>query len=425
MFTLSLEARNTGRAHPRWVRPSSVYLGLTQANPSRVAQVELPCLTWGFFRLQAFLKVVKRSLTLENMIVTGLLVGAIFGFILQRGRFCVTGAFRDVFVSKSTWWLGAFITAIAVQAVGIALLNSLGVIDLSAAVSPFAPFGTIVGGFIFGFGAVLAGGCATGTYYRAAEGLIGSWFALIFYALFASIFKFGPFAETTRFVRGWGITEHATINDSLGVSPWVLVTLLVAAVGVWAYKNLTKPKLPMAQLPPEKSGLAHLLFEKRWNPYFTAILIGLVAVLAFPLSWATGREGGLGITTPSAKLTTFLTTGDFTMIDWGVMLIVGIMAGSFIAAKGSGEFKLRVPDAKTIVRAIFGGMLMGWGAAWAGGCTIGNGLVETAMFSWQGWVSLIAMILGTGAAAKIFIMPRKKKTPVASTKNAPEPQLTH
>lgn len=349
------------------------------------------------------------------MIITGLLIGAIFGFILQRGRFCVTGAFRDVFVSKSTWWLGAFMLAITVQAIGIALLDSFNIINLSEAVSPFAPFATVTGGFIFGFGAVLAGGCATGTYYRAAEGLIGSWFALIFYALSSAIFKFGPLAEITRFFRSLGVTRDSTIGQTFGVSGWVLIIFLVLAVGAWAYKNLTKPKLPIAQLPAEKTGLAHLLFEKSWNPYFTAVLIGLVAIAAFPLSWATGRAGGLGITTPSAKLTTFLTTGDFALVDWGVMLIIGIMLGSYIAAKASNEFKLRVPNAKTIVRAIFGGLLMGWGASWAGGCTIGNGLVETAMFSWQGWVSLVAMILGTGAAAKIFIMPRAKKVSETNT----------
>ena len=43
--------------------------------------------------------------------------------------------------------------------------------------------GTIIGAFIFGIGIVLAGGCATGTWYRAGEGLIGSWVALVLYAV--------------------------------------------------------------------------------------------------------------------------------------------------------------------------------------------------------------------------------------------------
>ena len=74
---------------------------------------------------------------------------------------------------------------VAVQSVGVFALDAAGVIALSA--SPFPWLATVVGGFMFGFAIVLAGGCATGTYYRAGEGLVGSWLALIAYALFAAV----------------------------------------------------------------------------------------------------------------------------------------------------------------------------------------------------------------------------------------------
>ena len=51
----------------------------------------------------------------------------------------------------------------------------------------------------------------------------------------------------------------------------------------------------------------------------------------------------------------------------------------------------------------------------AGGCSIGNGLVETAFFSWQGWVSLPLMILGTWVAAYFTIIrPQRLKIIKAS-----------
>jgi len=46
---------------------------------------------------------------------------------------------------------------------------------------------------------------------------------------------------------------------------------------------------------------------------------------------------------------------------------------------------------------------MGVGAALAGGCTVGNGMVQTAQFSWQGWVALAFMLVGAGGAAKLTI----------------------
>ncbi|WP_025777047.1 YeeE/YedE family protein [Brevibacterium sp. VCM10] len=340
------------------------------------------------------------------MIITGLIVGLVLGFVLQRGRFCVTGAFRDLSLTGNTRWFSALIVLIAVHSIGLFLLNSFGVISLEAA--PFPWLASIVGGLIFGFSIVFAGGCATGTYYRAGEGLVGSWFALIFYALFSAVMKLGPLAGFTDGIRSITL-DNGTLQASTGLSPWVFVAV-ISAIAIWlAVHHNRKLKAPMATLPPRKTGLAHLLTEKRWNPFATAVVIGIIATIAWPLSAATGRNSGLGITTPSANLTGFLTTGDTQLIDWGVMLVIGILVGSFIAAKASGEFRVRVPDKGTIIKSIIGGIGMGVGAAIAGGCTVGNAMVSTAQFEYQGWVSMVFMIAGAGIAAKATIKPKQSQ----------------
>ena len=339
------------------------------------------------------------------MLISGLFVGLALGFVMQRGRFCVTGAFRDVWVTRNTRWLTAFLVVVAVQSVGVFALDAAGVITLSA--SPFPWLATVIGGFIFGFAIVLAGGCATGTYYRAGEGLVGSWLALIAYALFAAVMKTGPLMGFNTAMRSVTV-EQSNFYSVLGVSPWLFVALLVAGVGLAVRHHLNKPRIPLAALPAAKTGLAHLLFEKPWNAFATAVVIGLIAIAAWPLSWATGREDGLGITTPSSKLVGYLVTGDPELVDWGVFLVIGILLGSYIAAKGSGEFRVRMPDAATAVKSLGGGALMGIGAALAGGCTIGNAMVQTAQFSFQGWTALVFMVLGTGLAAKLTITNRRK-----------------
>lgn len=339
------------------------------------------------------------------MILTGLLLGAALGFVLQRGRFCVTGAFRDVFVSKNTRWLTAFLIVIAVQSVGIFALQAAGIIAPKTTDLPI--LAVVIGGFIFGFAIVMAGGCATGTYYRAGEGLVGSWLALITYAGFAAIMKTGvlkPFNDGVRDVT----VPVRSIHESLGISPWILVVVLAGVVGAAAWHHLSKPKRTLATLPPRRTGVSHLLLEKAWHPFATAIVIGLIAIAAWPLSTWAGRNGGLGITTPSSNLVNLLVTGDTTYLDWGLMLVVGILVGSYIAAKASGEFRVRVPSAQIATRSVIGGALMGIGAALAGGCTIGNAMVETAQFTYQGWLSFAFMLLGTGAGAKVFIIGHKR-----------------
>ena len=53
-------------------------------------------------------------------------------------------------------------------------------------------------------------------------------------------------------------------------------------------------------------------------------------------------------------------------------------------------------------------VLMGVGAAVARGCTIGNSLVQTALFSYQGWVAFLFTFLGVGVAARFFIQTHRR-----------------
>ena len=173
---------------------------------------------------------------------------------------------------------------------------------------------------------------------------------------------------------------------------------------------LERSRPAQIQLPAQRTGLAHLLLEKQWNPLATGFLVGVVAVIAWPTSWASGRQDGLGITTPSSNLVNLIVTGDVKRLDWGVLLVLGILLGSYLAAKASGEFRVRVPSAQVIQRSIAGGVLMGIGAVWAGGCSIGNALVQTSLLSWQGWIALVFQVLGVGVAAWfLLIRPRQRR----------------
>lgn len=342
-----------------------------------------------------------------QMIITGLLCGALLGFVMQRGRFCLTGGFRDMYIAKDNRMFYALLIAISIQSVGVYALIQTGIIQFNAGAFPWAA--TIIGSFIFGIGIILAGGCATGTWYRAGEGLIGSWIALFGYMAMAATMKTGALMPVNNGIKQAAAPVNS-IPETFGISVWPFIALLVIITIVLVVRTLRKPKVAIPSMKPKRTGLSHLLFEKRWHPFFTAILVGLIALLAWPLSEATGRMSGLGITTPSANILQYLVTGDDKQfINWGVFLVLGIFLGSFIAAKGSREFRFRAPDAKTAVSSFVGGLLMGFGASWAGGCSIGNGLVMTAMMTWQGWVSLVFMILGTWTAAYfVYVRPRAK-----------------
>ena len=122
------------------------------------------------------------------MIISGLIVGLLLGFVMQRTRFVLL-ADLEICMSKNNKMFYALLVAITVQSIGLLVLTGFDVLTVSY--QTFPVIGTIIGSFVFGIGIVLAGGCATGTWYRAGEGLIGSWVALIMYALSATITKAG------------------------------------------------------------------------------------------------------------------------------------------------------------------------------------------------------------------------------------------
>ena len=86
------------------------------------------------------------------MIISGLICGLLLGFVMQRGRFCITGAFRDMYLTKSSKMFVAFLVVITVQAIGVLALQEAGV--LAPKVKDFALLATVIGAFLFGAGIV-------------------------------------------------------------------------------------------------------------------------------------------------------------------------------------------------------------------------------------------------------------------------------
>lgn len=337
---------------------------------------------------------------------SALLIGGLLGFVFQRSRFCLTGGFRDMYLLKNNRMFYALLIAISVQSIGVVTLVEIGYI--AAPYKDFSLPATIVGSLIFGMSIILASGCATGTWYHAGEGLISAWIALIMYMVSATAMRFGVLSEFTKSIMQYGKMEES-LAIILGMPIWLLVGILVTVTAILVYRTLTKPTLKVATLPPKWTGLRHYLFEKRYHPFLAAVLIGLLAFAAWGVNALSGKPSGLGITGPSANIVRYVVTGDAKLINWGVFLVLGIMLGAYIAAKGSKEFKWRMPDLATCRNSVVGGLLMGVGASLAGGCTIGNGLTATAVMSAKGWISLFFIMIGVWIMTYfIHIRPTKQ-----------------
>ena len=226
----------------------------------------------------------------------------------------------------------------------------------------------------------------------------------------------------TNWVKGLWVTDLTTIPATIGLPSWGGVVILAGVTGLIVHRFivLERSRPAQIQLPAQRTGLAHLLLEKQWNPLATGFLVGVVAVIAWPTSWASGRQDGLGITTPSSNLVNLIVTGDVKRLDWGVLLVLGILLGSYLAAKASGEFRVRRAQRPGHPALHLRRCLMGIGAAWAGGCSIGNALVQTSLLYGRAGSHWSSRLLGVGVAAWfLLIRPRQRRRAERAASSVP------
>jgi uncharacterized membrane protein YedE/YeeE len=90
--------------------------------------------------------------------------------------------------------------------------------------------------------------------------------------------------------------------------------------------------------------------------------------------------------------------------SWRIPLLLGIIAGGFVAAITTGAFSptwsmgmfdARVTDAFVPKALVFlcGGVLLGFGARLANGCTSGHGIVGTALLAKSSWIAAAMFVV--------------------------------
>ncbi|PWB80215.1 MAG: hypothetical protein C3F08_04965 [Candidatus Methylomirabilota bacterium] len=321
---------------------------------------------------------VASGAAILRMMGLGLIVGAAFGYALQRGRFCMNSTFRDLLLARDLTLLRAYLLAVLVQMVGVRSMAAFGLFGLGG-IAPFFWMATLFGGFVFGLGMAFSGGCASGSTYRSGEGMVGSIIALLGFVFGMIMTNDGVLEPVQAALRSWVIEingQPATLDRLLGVSPWMLAAIFVALGGWWLLKS--------------PSGG----YERGWGWGRSGLAIGLIATAAWPISALTGREYGLSITEPIRTISGFLFTGEIDRLTWGSFMWVGLIAGAHVAARSHGEFAWRAPGARRLLQALGGGLLMGVGAAIAGGCNIGHGLTGIPLFGLGSITATVSVILG-------------------------------
>lgn len=345
-----------------------------------------------------------------------LMVGAALGLVLYHAAFGFTSAWRVFINERRGAGLRAQMVMLALAVVLFFPALAAGSLFGQPVTGLVAPAGVSVvfGAFIFGIGMQMGGGCASGTLFTVGGGNARMLVTLLFFIIGSVV--------ATHHADWWFALPSfpaTSIVKSFGMLPALLLSLGVFALIAWATVALEKRRHGQLEAPAssEHQGLRRLL-RGPWPLVWGAIALALLNYATLALAgrpwgitsafalWGAKTLASLGVDVGSwvfwqmpanAKALAAPLWQDITTV-----MDIGIMLGALLAAGLAGRFapSLNIP-ARSLLAAVIGGLLLGYGSRLAYGCNIGAYFSGIASGSLHGWLWLIAAYAGNVIGVRI------------------------
>lgn len=340
-------------------------------------------------------------------------VGIVLGVALYHGAFGFTGGWRSMVSTGRSGGVRAQLALLALASVLFIPVLAFAPAE-SGLGGALAPVGVslIVGAFLFGFGMQLGGGCGSGTLFTVGAGNIRMVLTLLFFIVGSVI--------GTLHLPWWldlpGVNPISLI-DTLGVSGALIGQLAACAALAWWFARIERRRHgqvePALFVGPRRGALSCLV-QGPWPLYWAVLILALgnLAVLllsghpwgitfAFGL-WGAKALQALGVDMSQYAFWTWdypaLALADSVLVNVTSVTNFGLLLGAMLAAGLAGRFNQasagRIPP-RSLLAAVVGGLVMGYGARLGFGCNIGALFSGIASASVHGWVWFAAAWAGS------------------------------
>lgn len=340
------------------------------------------------------------------------LIGVLAGFSLYHASFGFTAAWRRVFAEQRGVGLRyQFLLIVLTCAFSFPLIYYT---SARGFVLPVG-MGMLFGSFLFGFGMQFGGGCGSGTLFVAGGGSTRMLITLAFFIIgsligTAHVGWWHSIAFPQWVQQGLGIGDRVSFGmiQSFGpLAAFAIMVFVLGAIGLFTIK-LEKRAHGNLEAPRKTISLVH----GPWSPRDGAValaLVGILSLLVVGQPWGITFAFALWGAKISAFLGADIASWPYWSVGWRANLLdnsvfahsvsvmnFGIMAGALAAAGFAARFapvwKLSRIEIGT---AIFGGLLMGYGARLAYGCNIGAYLGGLVSGSLHGWAWAVMAFIGS------------------------------
>lgn len=355
-----------------------------------------------------------------------LIVGAALGLTLYHAAFGFTSAWRVFINERRGAGLRAQMVMLAIAVLLFFPALGAGTLFGQPVTGLVAPAGVSVvfGAFIFGIGMQMGGGCASGTLFTVGGGNARMLVTLLFFIIGS--------VTATHHADWWFALPSfpaTSVVQTFGVAPALVLNLVVFGLIAWGTVVLEKRRHGALEAPAgsQHEGLRRFL-RGPWPLVWGAIGLALLNYATLALAgrpwgitsafalWGAKTLSGLGVDVGSwafwqmpgnAKALAAPLWEDVTTV-----MDIGIVLGALLAAGLAGRFapSLKIPM-RSLLAAVIGGLLLGYGSRLAYGCNIGAYFSGIASGSVHGWLWLVAAYAGNVVGVRIrplfFVAERK------------------
>lgn len=347
------------------------------------------------------------------------LVGGALGLALYHALFGFTSAFRVFISDRRGAGLRAQMLMLAVACTLFFPVLAGGTLFGNPVTGFVSPAGTsvLIGAFIFGIGMQLGGGCASGTLYTVGGGSTRMVVTLLAFIAGSVIglyhqpwWQATPSLPPISFPQALGWLPALTLNLAVFAAVAGLTVLL---------ERRRHGRLLVDARQGGKGGCAARLLTGPWPLVWGAVVLALLNFATLALAgrpWGVTSAFGLwgskmlqaagyeGV----AQWTAWSSPAQAKALEASILhdvtsvMDIGIVVGALLAAGLAGRFApiWRLP-LRSLVAAVAGGLLLGYGARISYGCNIGAYFSGIASGSLHGWVWIAAAFAGNWAGTSL------------------------
>src|SRR6201996_9747291 len=328
------------------------------------------------------------------VILSGLLIGLVYGAVGLLSGFCMMSGLRGWWAQGDSRLVRTYALAMGVAIAATQLLAVRNVVDLGKSIYLQPTFSApvmFVGGILFGYGMVLSNGCGSRALVLLGRGNLRSLVVVIVLGVAAQMTLKGLIAPGRIFALQWTQTTISLTS----------LPALVARAGVSEAfaRTLVAPVISAALII---FAFAHAPFQRAWGQIAAGLIVGLLIAAGW---YATGHLGAddfnpvpvtsLTFVAPIADTLQYMMLSTGLTLNFGIVTVAGVFAGSLVTALLTGRFELEgYRSPQHMLRSAGGGALMGIGGVMAFGCSIGQGLTGLSTLALGSFIAVAGIILG-------------------------------